>query len=92
MQHIKLSAAAVLCVVLFVFWIYLSESDLTTVKLKTSSLSADYYKLLFSSLLYIAAGQMRVVASDYSSVPLTVEGKMYCFHWFVNTKPNSYDF
>lgn len=63
MERIKLSAAAVLCSVLFVFWIYLSESDLTTVKLKTSSLSADYYKLLFSSLLYwrnIAAGQMHV--------------------------------
>ena len=63
MECINLSAAAILCILLFVFWIYLSESDLATEKLKTSSLSADYYKLLFSRLLYwhtIAAGQMYV--------------------------------
>lgn len=63
MECINLSAAAVFCNLMFVFWIYLSELDLTTEKLKTSNLSAAYYKLLFSRLLYwhtIAAGQMYV--------------------------------
>lgn len=63
MEYINLSAAAIFCILMFVFWIYLSELDLTTEKLKTSDLSADFYKLLFSRLLYwhtIAAGQMYV--------------------------------
>lgn len=63
MECINVSAAAILCILLFVFWIYLSELDLTTEKPKTSSLSADYCKLLFFRLLYwhtIAAGQMYV--------------------------------
>lgn len=63
MECIKLSAAAIFYIFVFVFWIYLSKLDLTTEKLKTSNLSADFYKLLFSRRLYwhtIAAGQMYV--------------------------------
>lgn len=63
MECINLPASVALCILLFVFWIYLSESDLTTVKLKTSGLSAACYDLLFASPLYwhtMAEGQMYV--------------------------------
>lgn len=52
MECINPSATAIVCILLFVFCIYLAEPHLTTEELKTSSLSADYYKLLFSRLLY----------------------------------------
>lgn len=51
MECVNLSAPVMLYILLFAFWIYLSESDLTTVKLKTSGVSAACYELLFSSPL-----------------------------------------
>lgn len=63
MECINLSASVMLYVLLFVFCIYLSQADLTTVKLKTLGLSAACYELLFSSPLYwhtVADGQMYV--------------------------------